>query len=241
MVKIKFKKRAGPKRRMNFLGISMIKRKPMPKIKGYSNLRFADSVTIPRPISVSLFSPSMNRPATSFYGDIDRDGVMNAFDCQPNNKHKQRLALGRMNYPRSKPRRKGESEVLYADRMKKLYLDEHGAEPPDYDEHFRAMVYNKGPKHAIKVYGNVDPDREIIEEVWKEKNKSRKSKKPKTNEWVEQIISEDELEESEFQKEHAHLVKDMKEDMSKAGKDPNEYDKASPSKRRKMEADWMEE
>ena len=92
MVKIKFKKRVVPKKRtstVNFLGRPMTKRKPMPRVKGYSKLRFADSIAVPRPTSVSLFSPSMNRPAKRFYGDADRDGVMNAFDCYPRNKFKQ--------------------------------------------------------------------------------------------------------------------------------------------------------
>jgi len=87
-MKVKFKKqrKLGT---VNFLGRPMTKRKPMPRVKGYSKLRFADSIVVPRPTSVSLFSPSMNRPAKRFYGDTDRDGVMNGLDCEPYNKKKQ--------------------------------------------------------------------------------------------------------------------------------------------------------
>jgi len=92
MVKIKFKKRVIPKRQrrsMKLLGYPITKRRPMSVIKGYSKLRFADSVSIPKPTSVSLFSPSMNRPVAAFWGDKDKDGVYNGLDCQPRNKYKQ--------------------------------------------------------------------------------------------------------------------------------------------------------
>ena len=50
---------------------------------------FGSFLSIPRPSSVSIFSRGINRPAASFYGDSDGDGVMNGFDCAPNNKKLQ--------------------------------------------------------------------------------------------------------------------------------------------------------
>jgi len=50
---------------------------------------FGSFVQIPQVRSISLFSPSMKRPAATFYGDSDGDGVMNGLDCAPLNSKKQ--------------------------------------------------------------------------------------------------------------------------------------------------------
>jgi len=42
------------------------------------------------PRSTSLFAPlSFNKPVKSYWGDYDKDGVINGLDCQPRNKFKQ--------------------------------------------------------------------------------------------------------------------------------------------------------
>jgi len=47
----------------------------------------------PRPIvprSTSLFAPlSFNKPVKRYWGDYDKDGVINGLDCEPRNKFKQ--------------------------------------------------------------------------------------------------------------------------------------------------------
>jgi hypothetical protein len=109
----------------------------------------------------------MNKPALKFYGDSDGDGVMNGFDCAPNNKFKQ--GPEHKKYPVASRKQKGESQTLYLDRMRKIKLDKEEAEPPAYDKHYRSMIRQHGKKYADKIYGNVDPDSEIAKEVWKEK------------------------------------------------------------------------
>jgi hypothetical protein len=37
----------------------------------------------------NLWKISLNKPVKHFYGDSDKDGVMNMFDCAPHNKKKQ--------------------------------------------------------------------------------------------------------------------------------------------------------
>jgi hypothetical protein len=50
---------------------------------------FGSFLNIPRPRSVSMFSPVGKRPAATMWGDSDGDGVYNGFDCEPFNKRKQ--------------------------------------------------------------------------------------------------------------------------------------------------------
>ena len=90
MVKIRFKK----KRQLgtvNFLGRPLLTRSVNVRFKSrpHTSPAFGSFLSIPKPTSVSLFSPSMKRPAASFYGDSDKDGVMNAFDCAPRNPRRQ--------------------------------------------------------------------------------------------------------------------------------------------------------
>jgi len=96
MVRIKFKRRALDT--VNFLGRPSsvrlsaplrFKTKPNRFKTKHTSPAFGSFTNIPRPTSISLFSPSMNKPALKFYGDSDGDGVMNGFDCAPNNKKLQ--------------------------------------------------------------------------------------------------------------------------------------------------------
>jgi hypothetical protein len=59
-----------------------------PKIKGFPGLRMGAAISIPQRTSTSLWTSHI-KPAASMWGDKDRDGVMNGFDCQPRNKKKQ--------------------------------------------------------------------------------------------------------------------------------------------------------
>jgi len=42
-----------------------------------------------KPSKLNPWKVSLNKPARTFYGDDDNDGVMNMFDCEPHNKKKQ--------------------------------------------------------------------------------------------------------------------------------------------------------
>lgn len=57
------------------------KKHPQPALGSFLN--------IPKPKSLSMLAPVPRRPALSFYGDKDRDGIMNGFDCEPNNRRLQ--------------------------------------------------------------------------------------------------------------------------------------------------------
>jgi len=100
MVKIKFKKKKviGT---VNFLGrpSSVRRSKPLRFKSKHTAPAFGAFVQIPRPTSVSLLYPSMNRPALKFYGDSDKDGVIDGFDCEPRNKFKQGPQHKKRKYP----------------------------------------------------------------------------------------------------------------------------------------------
>jgi hypothetical protein len=57
--------------------------------KKHSQPALGTFLSIPKPRSLSMLAPIPRRPALSFYGDKDRDGVMNGFDCAPNNRRRQ--------------------------------------------------------------------------------------------------------------------------------------------------------
>lgn len=78
-------KRKHPINRINFL----IGNSPKRKFQQHTAPSFGAFLNIPRPRSTSIFSPVGKRPASIFYGDHDKDGVMNGFDCQPRNKWMQ--------------------------------------------------------------------------------------------------------------------------------------------------------
>ena len=85
MTKLKFKRRLV---KQNIFNLN--RGRPLRFVSsGHTSPAFGSFLNIPRVRSVSLFSPSMKRPALSFYGDSDKDGVMNGFDCAPFNKKKQ--------------------------------------------------------------------------------------------------------------------------------------------------------
>jgi len=42
-----------------------------------------------KPIAAPLWAKAPKRPAAAFWGDTDKDGVMNAFDCAPRNPRRQ--------------------------------------------------------------------------------------------------------------------------------------------------------
>jgi hypothetical protein len=70
-------------------------------------LRFKNQVKkrsgfLPVATSTNIWSNSMNRPAAKFYGDYDKDGIMNGFDCSPHNARLQgpqhKLTQEQINY-----------------------------------------------------------------------------------------------------------------------------------------------
>ena len=67
--------------------MGMMPMRPGTKVKGYNNLMYGSSLSIPKRSSTNMFMPMGNRPAAAFWGDSDRDGVYNGFDCQPNNRY----------------------------------------------------------------------------------------------------------------------------------------------------------
>ena len=100
MVRIIFKNKKATSRttanrlgNVNFLGRPMPTKRITVKFKSYNSKHTAPAfgafTTIPKVRSVSLFAPSMNKPAAAFWGDKDGDGVYNGFDCAPNNPRKQ--------------------------------------------------------------------------------------------------------------------------------------------------------
>ena len=42
-----------------------------------------------KPIAAPLWKRAPSKPAAAFWGDPDKDGVINAFDCAPHNKRRQ--------------------------------------------------------------------------------------------------------------------------------------------------------
>jgi len=47
------------------------------------------SISIPQRQFTSIWNTSMNKPVARFWGDSDRDGIINGLDCAPNNKRLQ--------------------------------------------------------------------------------------------------------------------------------------------------------
>lgn len=60
-----------------------------PSIKSHKYSPLASSISIPKKPQVGMFFPIAKRPASRFYGDADRDGVMNGFDCAPYDRRRQ--------------------------------------------------------------------------------------------------------------------------------------------------------
>lgn len=82
MVKLKFKRR--PVKQNIF---SLNKGRPFRFVSSsHTSPSFGSFLSIPKP---NFNRSLLKRPALSFYGDSDEDGVMNGFDCQPFNKRKQ--------------------------------------------------------------------------------------------------------------------------------------------------------
>ena len=65
----------------NEIGYSLY---PGKKLKPHYNLA-GSSLWIPQQSNVSIFSPINSKPAAAFWGDNDKDGFYNGFDCRPNN------------------------------------------------------------------------------------------------------------------------------------------------------------
>ena len=82
MVKLKFKRRPV---KQNIFNLN--RGRPLKFVSsGHTSPAFGSFLSIPRP---NFNRSLLNRPALSFYGDADKDGVMNGFDCAPFNKRKQ--------------------------------------------------------------------------------------------------------------------------------------------------------
>jgi len=118
--------------------------------------------------------------------------------------------------------------------------------------------FKQGPQHkkkSAKIYSGFTFDGEQLPDIrdastWSDMGgptdynfdedeklsvKALKKKQDAFNAEVWKDVNED-----EFQKENKHLVKELKEDMKEAGRDPEEYEKASPIRRRDIEAEHME-
>lgn len=63
-----------------------------PKISTHVYSKLGSSLFTPQPRSTNMFAPVGNKPAASFWGDSDRDGIMNGLDCAPYNKRKQGMS-----------------------------------------------------------------------------------------------------------------------------------------------------
>jgi hypothetical protein len=82
MVKLKFKRRPV---RQNIFNLN--RGKPLRFVSsGHTAPTFGSFLQIPKP---NFNRSLLKQPALSFYGDSDKDGVMNGFDCAPFNKKKQ--------------------------------------------------------------------------------------------------------------------------------------------------------
>ena len=82
MVKLKFKHRA---LKQNIFNLN--RGRPLRFVSsGHTTPSFGSFLSIPKP---NFNRSLLRRPAASFYGDSDGDGVMNGFDCAPFNKRKQ--------------------------------------------------------------------------------------------------------------------------------------------------------
>jgi len=101
----------------------------------------------------------MNRPALKFYGDSDGDGVMNGFDCAPNNSRKQgpQHKHNKPMWPFEKKERAEQRKILSIEQLKKKYPGENYFNPAmdadeqqkEYDELIREK-YNK----QVRAYKN---------------------------------------------------------------------------------------
>ena len=85
MVKLKFKRRPI---KQNIFNLN--RGRPIRFVSsGHTSPAFGSFLQIPRVRSIGSTRSTMKRPALSFYGDSDGDGVMNGFDCAPFNPRKQ--------------------------------------------------------------------------------------------------------------------------------------------------------
>lgn len=162
MVKLKFKRRALGT--VNFLGRPMTKHKHIKFKSSHSHTSpaFGSFLSIPRPSSVSIFSPSMKRPALKFYGDSDGDGVMNGFDCEPFNKRKQ-----------------GPEHKKKMIQLSKKY-GVYSNNPKDKD-------FKTDEELVERTHWNIDPSEKDIKEY--EEQLIVNSKKPNINAFTEENLS----------------------------------------------------
>jgi hypothetical protein len=137
-------KRKHPINRINFL----IGNSPKRKFQQHTAPSFGAFLNIPRPKSTSIFSPVGKRPASIFYGDHDKDGVMNGFDCQPRNKWMQ-------GPEHKKIQTQVANAIINKPKKYKMYVDESGS-GIDFDQTVEFNTVKEANEHVIKNIKN-DP------------------------------------------------------------------------------------